>query len=330
MSGKLEMAEIKFIDLFCGIGGFRHALDSINTRCVFSSDIDPDARFSYAQNWGEEPVGDIAQIEAQAIPEHHVLCGGFPCQPFSISGNQGGFEDARGTLLHEILRIARYHQPRVLFLENVKNFLGHADGKTLSTTLRLLNRAGYNVHYSLLNASYYGVAQKRERVYFVAFRKDLGITTFRFPEPTNEDCAVEDILLPKNDSRLDDLVIERSDLRLKEKLPEERENRPLRIGTVGKGGQGERVYSPKGHAITLSAFGGGIGAKTGMYLIDGQIRRLHPEECRRLMGFPEGFQLHERPNVSYKQFGNSVAVPVVRKVFHSILPMLKNGTLQAA
>ena len=326
----MEMAEIKFIDLFCGIGGFRHALDSINTRCVFSSDIDPDARFSYAQNWGEEPEGDIAQIEAQAIPEHHVLCGGFPCQPFSISGNQGGFEDARGTLLHEILRIARYHQPRVLFLENVKNFLGHADGKTLSTTLRLLNRAGYNVHYFLLNASYYGVAQKRERVYFVAFRKDLGITTFRFPEPTNEDCAVEDILLPKNDSRLDDLVIERSDLRLKEKLPDERENRPLRIGTVGKGGQGERVYSPKGHAITLSAFGGGIGAKTGMYLIDGQIRRLHPEECRRLMGFPEGFQLHERPNVSYKQFGNSVSVPVVREVFKSIEQALETQSLQAA
>ena len=324
------MAEIKFIDLFCGIGGFRHALDSINTRCVFSSDIDPDARFSYAQNWGEEPSGDIAQIEAQAIPEHDVLCGGFPCQPFSISGNQGGFEDARGTLLHEILRIARYHHPRVLFLENVKNFLGHADGKTLSTTLRLLNRAGYNVKFSLLNASYYGVAQKRERVYFVAFRKDLGITTFRFPEPTNEDCAVEDILLTKNDSRLDDLVIERSDLRLKEKLPNERENRPLRIGTVGKGGQGERVYSPKGHAITLSAFGGGIGAKTGMYLIDNRIRRLHPEECRRLMGFPEGFQLHERPNVSYKQFGNSVAVPVVREVFKSIEQALETQSLQAA
>jgi DNA (cytosine-5)-methyltransferase 1 len=238
MGGKLEMAAIKYIDLFCGIGGFRHALDSVTTRCVFSSDIDPDARLSYAQNWGEEPVGDIAQIEAQVIPEHDVLCGGFPCQPFSISGNQGGFEDARGTLLHEILRIARYHQPRVLFLENVKNFLGHAEGETLSTTLRLLNRAGYHVHYSLLNASCYGVAQKRERVYFVAFRKDLGITTFRFPEPTNEDCAVEDILLPKNDSRLDALVIERQDLHLKSERPTERENRPIRIGTVGKGGPG--------------------------------------------------------------------------------------------
>ncbi|MEJ6524475.1 MAG: DNA cytosine methyltransferase [Opitutales bacterium] len=324
------MAEIKYIDLFCGVGGFRHALDSITTRCVFSSDIDPDARFSYVRNWGEDPAGDITQIEVQAIPEHDVLCGGFPCQPFSISGNQGGFEDARGTLLHEILRIARYHQPRVLFLENVKNFLGHAEGKTLATTLSLLNRAGYEGHYSLLNASHYGVAQKRERVYFVAFRKDLGITEFHFPEPTNVDCAVEDILLSENDSRLVDLVIERDDLRLKSELPTKRENRPIRIGTVGKGGQGERVYSPKGHAITLSAFGGGIGAKTGMYLIDQRIRRLHPEECARLMGFPQDFQLHDRRNVCYKQFGNSVAVPVVRAVFKSIEHALETQSLQAA
>ena len=324
------MGKVKYIDLFCGVGGFRHALKSPGSQCVFSSDIDPDARLIYAQNWGEEPAGDIGQVGVAEIPPHDVLCGGFPCQPFSISGNQGGFEDARGTLLHEILRIARHHQPSVLFLENVKNFLGHADGKTLATTLSFLNRAGYKVHYSLLNASRYGVAQKRERVYFVCFRKELGIEDFPFPEPSDEDVAVEDILLPKGDPRLHDLIIERTDLRLKEKLPVQRENRTLRIGTVGKGGQGERVYSPKGHAITLSAFGGGIGAKTGMYLIDGQIRRLHPEECRRLMGFPDGFTLHDRPNVCYKQFGNSVAVPVVRKIFQSILPKLSGRTLQAA
>jgi len=324
------MEKVKYIDLFCGVGGFRHALKSPGSQCVFSSDIDPDARLIYAQNWGEEPAGDIGQVGVAEIPPHDVLCGGFPCQPFSISGNQGGFEDARGTLLHEILRIARHHQPSVLFLENVKNFLSHGGGGTLAKTIELLNRVGYQVHYSLLNASRYGVAQKRERVYFVCFRKELGIEDFQFPVPSDEDVAVEDILLPKGDRRLDDLIIQRSDLRLKEKMPTERENRTLRIGTVGKGGQGERVYSPKGHAITLSAFGGGIGAKTGMYLIDGQIRRLHPEECRRLMGFPDGFTLHDRPNVSYKQFGNSVAVPVVRKIFQSILQVLGIISLQAA
>ena len=324
------MVELKYIDLFCGVGGFRYGLNSSTSQCVFSSDIDPDAREVYTQNGGEQPVGDIVEVQVEDVPAHDVLCGGFPCQPFSISGNQGGFEDARGTLLHEILRIAQHHQPRVLFLENVKNFLSHGGGETLAKTIELLNRAGYEVHYSLLNASHYGVAQKRERVYFVAFRKDLGITEFHFPEPTNVDCAVEDILLPKNDSRLDELVIEREDLRLKSEWPNKRENRPIRIGTVGKGGQGERVYSPKGHAITLSAFGGGIGAKTGMYLIDGYIRRLHPEECRRLMGFPEDFKLHDRRNVCYKQFGNSVAVPVVYEVFKSILQVLETQSFQAA
>ena len=255
------MEKVNYIDLFCGVGGFRHALKSPGSQCVFSSDIDPDARLIYAQNWGEEPAGDIGQVGVAEIPPHDVLCGGFPCQPFSISGNQGGFEDARGTLLHEILRIARHHQPSVLFLENVKNFLSHGGGETLAKTIELLNRVGYQVHYSLLNASRYGVAQKRERVYFVCFRKELGIEDFSFPVPSDEDVAVEDILLPKGDRRLDDLIIQRSDLRLKEKMPTERENRTLRIGTVGKGGQGERVYSPKGHAITLSAFGGGIGQK---------------------------------------------------------------------
>ncbi len=326
----MEMEKVKYIDLFCGVGGFRHALNSPDNRCVFSSDIDPDARLIYAKNWGDEGAGDIGLVEVTEIPAHDMLCGGFACQPFSICGNQGGFEDARGTLLHEILRIARHHQPRVLFLENVKNYLSHGGGETLVKTIQLLNRAGYVVYHSLLNASRFEVAQKRERVYFVCFRKDLGVADFKFPEPIDEDVAVEDILLPSDDPRLLNLIIERTDLRMKENFPTERENRTLRIGTVGKGGQGERVYSPKGHAITLSAFGGGIGAKTGMYLIDGQIRRLHPEECRRLMGFPEGFQLHDRPNVCYKQFGNSVAVPVVCEVFKSIERALGTKSLRAA
>jgi len=326
----LVMRKISFIDLFCGIGGFRSALECVHAECVFSSDMDPHAQEIYQNNWGDEPHGDITKIDPVSIPGHDILCAGFPCQPFSISGNRGGFSDARGTLLYEILRIAEHHQPRVLFLENVKNFLTHEGGETLARTIELLNRAGYQVHYSLLNASRYGVPQKRERVYFVCFRKELGIEDFSFPEPSDEDVAVEDILLPSDDPRLVDLIIERTDLRLKEKLPTERENRPLRIGTVGKGGQGERIYSSKGHAITLSAFGGGIGARTGMYLIDGQIRRLHPEECRRLMGFPSGFKLHERRNVSYKQFGNSVAVPVVGKIALSIFGSLKKSSLRAA
>ena len=321
---------MQFIDLFCGIGGFREALENGGHTCVFSSDWDRDAQETYELNYHERPTGDLCEVESTSIPRHDILCGGFPCQPFSISGNRGGFGDARGTLLHEILRIADYHNPSVLFLENVKNFVGHDGGKTLATTSRLLTKLGYQVHHSVLNASRYGVAQKRERIYFVCFRKDLGISNFKFPEPSDDNLAVEDFLLPEEDPRLKDLVVNRSDLRLNEDLPTERENRPLRIGSVGKGGQGERVYSAKGHAITLSAFGGGIGAKTGMYWIGGKIRRLHPEECRRIMGFPEEFQLHSRRNVCYKQFGNSVAVPVVKKIFQSIEHSLSSHSLRAA
>lgn len=311
---------MRFVDLFCGVGGFRQALESQGHRCVFSSDTDKDACQSYELNYKERPHGDIVEIPASDVPKHDVLCAGFPCQPFSISGNQDGFEDARGTLLYEILRIAEFHQPAVLFLENVKNYRSHAGGKTLEETLRLLTEANYHVHYKILNASDFGVPQKRERIYFICFRKDLGVQEFSFPSSIEKKISLENILLHEDDPRLSalNLWVERSDLTLKSKLPKEGGNRPLRIGTVGKGGQGERVYSVKGHAITLSAFGGGIGAKTGMYLINDKIRRLHPIECRRLMGFPESFQLHPRPNVCFKQFGNSVVVPVVSHIFKAV------------
>ena len=297
---------------------------------MFSSDWDPDAQFVYQQNYGELPQGDISQFSGADLPRYEVLCGGFPCQPFSISGSQKGFGDTRGTLLHEILRISYETRPQVLFLENVRNYMSHNGGQTMRVTRKLLNEAGYEVFFKVLNASNFGIPQKRERLYFVCFRKDLGVSDFQFPEPIRSDVAVEDVLFPAHDPLLEGLFIKREDLTLVKELPQCRESRPIRIGTVGKGGQGERVYSPKGHAITLSAFGGGIGAKTGMYLVEGRIRRLHPRECARLMGFPESFQLHERRNVCYKHFGNSVVIPVVQKIFEEIEKSLSEAHLIAA
>ena len=324
------MGKLKFIDLFCGIGGFRIALKSLGHDCVFSSDLDKDAQHTYKVNFDETPVGDITKVDASVIPEHQILCGGFPCQPFSISGNQAGFQDSRGTLLHEILRIADHHQPEVLFLENVRNYVSHAEGETLAMTLNLMEEAGYDPFFKVLNSSDFGIPQKRERLYFACFRKDLRISEFEFPQPTKSDVAVEDILLLGGDPMLDDLFIEREDLTLAKEFPESREKKPIRVGTVGKGGQGERIYSSKGHAITLSAYGGGIGAKTGIYLINERLRRLHPRECARLMGFPESFKLHKRRNVCYKLFGNSVVIPVVKKIFKEIEKSLSNINLKAA
>ena len=126
------------------------------------------------------------------------------------------------------------------------------------------------------------------------------------------------------------MIVNRSDAQFRFPMPKKVENRPLRVGIVGKGGQGERIYSTKGHAITLSAFGGGVGARTGLYLVGEVIRRLHPEECRKLMGFPEGFTLHPRRNVCFKQFGNSVVVPVVKQIFKSIESVWFGDELVAA
>jgi len=324
------MAGLRFIDLFCGVGGFRWALSELGHSCVFSCDNDPHAQETYALNFGETPHGDVKSLNAGDLPEHDVLCAGFPCQPFSISGKLQGFEDARGTLLHDVLRIANFHKPKVLFLENVKNFLGHDQGRTLAAAVEMMEDIGYHCHFSVLNASRFGVPQKRERIYFVCFRRDLRLDEFTFPEPSDEDVALEEVLLPRDHADLEDLLIHRADTFVSSDLPEERALRPLRVGTVGKGGQGERIYSIKGHAVTLSAFGGGVGAKTGLYLVDGKPRRLHPEECRRVMSFPDGFKLHPKPNVCYKQFGNSVAVKVVRMIFEQVESHLRGKARLAA
>ncbi|MDD4874654.1 MAG: DNA cytosine methyltransferase, partial [Dehalococcoidales bacterium] len=180
------MPKYAFIDLFAGIGGFRIALESLGGKCVFTSEWDKYAAVTYKANFRDEPAGDITKIEAKDIPPHDVLCGGFPCQAFSISGKQNGFSDTRGTLFFDIARIADFHKPKVLFLENVRNLARHDNCKTLSTILRVLRSIGYDPFFEILNASYYGVPQARERIYFVCFRKDLGVKKFEFPKPTHK------------------------------------------------------------------------------------------------------------------------------------------------
>ena len=158
---------IKYIDLFSGIGGFRLGLDALGFECVFSSDIDANARSTYEANYGEEPKGDIIKIEPKDIPNHDILCAGFPCQPFSISGLQQGFEDTRGTLFFEILKILKEKKPRVVFLENVKHLVHHDKGNTFRVMLKHLDELGYVVSYKILNAKDFGVAQNRERIIII-------------------------------------------------------------------------------------------------------------------------------------------------------------------
>jgi len=308
---------VNVIDLFAGIGGFHLAFDSYGATINYACEWDKDAAQVYERNFGIKPTGDITEIDENTIPKHDILCAGFPCQAFSISGKQEGFNDSRGTLFFDIARIIKAKQPKIVLLENVKNLAKHDNGRTLKVIMNTLDELGYDAHEKILNAADYGVPQSRQRIYIVAFRKDLKNYSFEFPKETELKKHVKDFILSDDETKK--YVIFRDDITFKENLTETETNKPLRIGTVNKGGQGERIYSPYGTAITLSAYGGGVGAKTGLYRINGTVRRLAPRECARLMGFPDSYKISDNDNVSYKQFGNSVVVDVLKAIIGQIV-----------
>lgn len=310
---KKHLDGFTFIDLFAGLGGFRIALESLGAKCVYSNEWDKHAQETYFKNFGEVPDGDITQVDEKTIPDHDILCAGFPCQAFSISGKQLGFADSRGTLFFDVARIVNEKRPKVVFMENVRNFAKHDNGKTLAVVKATMEELGYSFFYKVLSAVDYGIPQKRERIYMVCFRNDLNISKFSFPEASPLMHHVEDfILTDKNLTK--HLVVNREDTFWNQTEDNTYSNKPIRLGTVNKGGQGERIYSTKGIAITLSANGGGVFAKTGGYLINGETRKLHPRECARLMGFPENYVISNNHNQAYKQFGNSVVIDVLQLI----------------
>lgn len=320
-----SLKNYNFIDLFAGIGGFHLALESFGCSCVFASEWDKYAQEVYEKNFGLKPLGDITKISEEDIPKHDILCGGFPCQAFSISGKQKGFQDTRGTLFFDIARIVKHHQPKLLFLENVANFEKHDSGNTLKVVIETLSELGYNIFYKVLNASNFSLAQSRERIYILGFRNDLKVLDFEFPEKEGNVKPLADFLIDESLIE-DDFYINRNDIKFNSNSKEIETTlfnhispKPKRIGTVNKGGQGERIYDISGHAITLSAYGGGIGAKTGIYRINNKIRRLKPRECANIQGFPEYFVLSDSDSQSYKQFGNSVAVNVLQSILKRII-----------
>jgi DNA (cytosine-5)-methyltransferase 1 len=331
----MKQNSLKFIDLFAGIGGFRVAFSEHEAKCVFSSEWDNHAAKTYESNFAHKPEGDITKIQEEDIPGHNLICAGFPCQAFSISGKRDGFNDTRGTLFFDIARIAKKHRPEILVLENVKNLVGHDGGKTIKKILQVLDEIGYSTYYEILNASLYGVAQSRERVYFVCFRKDLNIDHYSFPDPTMERISLNDILEENIDENLyqisrPDITISKDESTIKDDFVGAALLKPIRIGTINKGGQGERIYSPKGHAITLSAYGGGAAGKTGAYLIKNKVRQLTPRECLRAQGFPDTYTFPPEISKSqaYKMCGNSVSVPVLKNIYYSILDTLIRNNIK--
>lgn len=302
---------LRFVDLFCGIGGFHLALSSLGAECVFASDINEKACKVYEKNYKIKPYGDITKIKCKDVPSHDILCAGFPCQPFSISGNRKGFDDKNGKLFFEIIRIARFHKPKVIFLENVSNLESHNEGKTLEVIRQKLKSIGYRTFDSVLNASDYGVPQSRKRIYIIAFRNNLGIKQFCFPKSEQEIACVQDVLEENVDSKYS---VVRNDIVIFDETEHEKSNKLIRIGSVGPGRQGERIYSIQGPATTLSSQGGGPGGKTGIYRVGNNVRILTPRECARVMGFPDDFILLGSDFDAYTQFGNSVVVNVIQKI----------------
>lgn len=292
--------KLKFIDLFAGIGGIRQGFEDENTVGVFSSEWDKFAQKTYEANFGEKPQGDITQIDANDIPEHDVLLAGFPCQPFSSIGKREGFMHAtQGTLFFDVLRIINHHQPKMFLLENVQGLLTHDKGNTMKVILASLKESGYDISYKVLDAQNFGLPQVRKRVIIVGFHKQLNITNFDIPEGNNKKIPVGNILETDPEGYSISNHLQESYLFKKD------DGRPQLIDQ-------ESEIQVK----TLVASYHKIQRLTGTFVKGGEtgIRLLSQLEVKRLMGFPDDFVVPVSRTQMYRQFGNSVAVPMIKAV----------------
>lgn len=313
-----EQASYRMIDLFAGIGGIRLGFQ-LTGQCqtVFSSEIDKFACKTYQANFGELPAGDITKIASNEIPDHDILVGGFPCQAFSQAGKKLGFEDTRGTLFFEIARIIAAKRPKCFLLENVRNLVSHDKGKTFATILATLDTLGYQVYYSLLKAKDFGVPQNRERIYIVGFDKQqlTNYTDFRFPEPTNLTTTVGAILEADVDPKYT----------ISDNLWAGHQRRKLEHKEKGNGFGYSLFTKDSAYTNTISARYYKDGSEILIAQDGKNPRKLTPREAARLQGFPEQFIIPVSDTQSYKQFGNSVAVPVINAIAQQMLKVLNNN-----
>lgn len=319
-----------FIDLFAGIGGFRIALEELGGQCIFSSEINDECAKTYAANFGEYPSGDIKKIGVSDIPNHDILCGGFPCQPFSISGKMKGFEDTRGTLFFNILEIVKEKRPKVVFLENVKHLKDHDGKKTLKTIIKHLEDLGYQTEWHILNAKDFGLAQNRERVIIIGHQEKR----FDFNKVAKtQNKVIRDIL--ETDGNFEYLkpseytILSKSDWKqqtsglifcgYRNKSIRVNGTRPNteHLSRVHK--QPNRIYFVDGTHPTIPS----QETSGRFWIYDGErVRKLTLNECYRLQGFPDNFQKISCVGACYNQIGNAVAVPMISGVGKQILLQL--------
>ena len=293
---------LTFTDLFCGIGGFHIAATRLGMQCVFSCDIDAEARRAYRHNFGVEPAGDITEIPPESIPDHDVLLAGLPCQPFSIIGDMRGFDDARGNLIFNVTEIIDAKRPAAFVLENVRQLSTHNRSRTMQAIIAKLNELDYRADWKVLNALNFKLPQKRERTIIVGFR-DHSIP-FEWPEPAGEPLPLSEVLendVPANYFASEDIQRKR---KAKHESPYE-----LSIWHENKGGN----VSSHPFSCALRA-----GASYNYLLVNGE-RRLTPREMLRLQGFPESFELPGTYQQARKQTGNAVPVPMVQVVLEKVI-----------
>jgi len=321
LSNEKQPKEVKYIDLFCGLGAFHTAFNRKNIiqnevkyTCVLASDINEGVIKIYEENYGIKPEGDINKINIDTIPDFDILCAGFPCQPFSIAGNQKGFQDkTRGNLFYKILEIIDKKQPTTLMLENVKNLHTIHKGETFKIIKTELENRGYNVSYKVIDSRYYNSPQSRHRIYIICNKNK----NYTFREINNPIVPVSTII--------DDSITDFFDFTKKYKLEKCSGKNMMKYKLInkksGKGGrQGERVYDLTKSGPTICASSGGPGAKTGLYYFDGKIRTLSVNETLKMFGFDETYKYESLPNKKYMLFylGNSIVVNVLEELIKDL------------
>lgn len=310
--------EFKFIDLFAGIGGIRLAYQNLGGKCVFTSEWDSYSKKTYEANFGEVPFGDITQIDETKIPDHDILLGGFPCQPFSIAGvskknalgkKHGFLDETQGTLFFDIARIIKHKRPKTFMLENVKNLISHDKGNTFKVIQSTLKELNYTIYFKVLDGKYF-VPQHRERIIIVGFDNEYfkGKETFKFPEMGEVKFAIKDILLTEVDAKYT----------LSDKLWNYLQEYAKKHKAKGNG-FGFGLTDLNGISRTMSARYYKDGAEILIPQEGKNPRRLIPRECARLQGFPDSFVIPVSDNQAYKQFGNSVVSPLMEAVGKNIV-----------
>lgn len=308
-------ADYSMIDLFAGIGGTRLGFQLTGRiKSIFSSEIDKFAIKTYEANYGDTPHGDITKIDEKDVPDHDILVGGFPCQAFSQAGKKLGFEDTRGTLFFEIARILREKRPKAFLLENVKNLKGHDKGRTFQVIENTLKELDYEVYNILFKAKDFGVPQNRERIYIVGFdKRQVGnYADFEFPKPPMTATHLGDIL---EFSVSDKYTIS-------DTLWEGHQRRKAEHKKNGNGFGYSLFNADSPYTSTISARYYKDGSEILIEQNGKNPRKLTPREASRLQGFPEDFIIPVSDTQAYKQFGNSVAVPVVNAIAKEILKIL--------